>query len=320
VLSAILLTAAAGLPSEPAVVALRIDAPAAVHDAHAPTSCLPDGLDREREGLLSELNALRRAQGLAAIGFSPPLCRSAQERAREIGRLGSAGSSVASMVSLGRRIREEGYDAFKWRESSLVAYGKPEQLLEALESRDPGSYRQAVLGDFEHAGIGIGAGPEGVVRVFLFALPQRTELERKAAPLSEIERVRGDVLDEVNEQRRQAGRAPLIASHALHAVAQRHAEDMLLHGYYDHRGLDGSSSLQRVLASGYMARFVAENIAKGLFTPRQAVERWMASSGHRRNILSAEAREIGFGVAAGDGPRDFDVLWVMVLARPRGTV
>ena len=60
---------------------------------------------------------------------------------------------------------------------------------------------------------------------------------------------------------------------------------------------------------------VTENIAKGLFTPGETVDRWMASSGHRKNILLRRATATGLGVALGPGEEEcVDVLWVQLFA------
>lgn len=59
---------------------------------------------------------------------------------------------------------------------------------------------------------------------------------------------------------------------------------------------------------------VAENIAKGIFSPDDAVQRWFDSPGHRENILLRKAREVGVGVAFGDNDNGFEVVWVQVLA------
>jgi hypothetical protein len=46
---------------------------------------------------------------------------------------------------------------------------------------------------------------------------------------------------------------------------------------------------------------VAENIAAGYGTPEAVMEGWMNSSGHKKNILSANNRELGVGYYSGGG-------------------
>jgi uncharacterized protein YkwD len=286
----------------------------------AAPECLADTFDPARRRSLAAVNDSRRRHRLPLLAFSEALCRVAQQRAAELAAGGAAAAPGGPVVQLSRSLRGYGYEAYRWQEHSLISRGYRGLLIEELEARDPGSFRNSVLGDFEHLGVGLGEGPEGVVEVLLFALPQRTELHRQAMPLADLAAVRAAILDEVNRVRQISGLAAIAASPQLDGAAQRHAEDMLRHGYYDHRGRDGRTSLQRVVAARYLPRWVGENIARGLFTPEEVVARWMTSSGHRRNILDPQAREIGNGVAAGDGPGGFDTFWVMVLGRPRGAI
>ena len=77
--------------------------------------------------------------------------------------------------------------------------------------------------------------------------------------------------------------------------------------YFAHDGRDGSQPADRIRAAGYLssggAWRIGENLAWGtgeLATPRAIVSAWMASPGHRANILQPAYREIGFGVVAGN--------------------
>ena len=69
------------------------------------------------------------------------------------------------------------------------------------------------------------------------------------------------------------------------------------------RGFSGSSrSGQDSGGHGAGGWAYGENLAWGAgsrATPRQIVAAWMASSGHRANILSARWRNIGVGIAPG---------------------
>lgn len=58
----------------------------------------------------------------------------------------------------------------------------------------------------------------------------------------------------------------------------------------------------------------AENLAAGQSTPAEVILGWMNSPGHRANLLAAQAREAGFGVARGVDGR---LYWAMVAAAPR---
>jgi uncharacterized protein YkwD len=79
---------------------------------------------------------------------------------------------------------------------------------------------------------------------------------------------------------------------------------MALDDYFEHIGPRGQTPLARLRAVGYISSSrgyeVGENIAwatLGLATPRAIVAAWMASPGHRANILDPRFRETGIGVS-----------------------
>ena len=75
--------------------------------------------------------------------------------------------------------------------------------------------------------------------------------------------------------------------------------------YFEHDGRRGDTPLSRMRAAGYIfsSRIgyeVGENIAWAtlwLATPQAIVAGWMASPGHRANILDARFRDTGIGVS-----------------------
>lgn len=112
----------------------------------------------------------------------------------------------------------------------------------------------------------------------------------------------------INTVRAAEARAPLAVSDVLTRAAESHARDLARTGRFSHVGRDGSSVGDRVRREGYGFCFVAENIAKGQGTPEEVLRGWMASPGHRRNLLDPRAAQ--FGLVRGAGR-----LWVMVLGR-----
>ncbi|WP_324754384.1 CAP domain-containing protein [Roseovarius sp. Pro17] len=101
---------------------------------------------------------------------------------------------------------------------------------------------------------------------------------------------------------------PLTVSSALTQAAAAHARDMQANGFFSHTGSDGSGIGDRAHAAGYGFCFIAENIAQGQGSLDKVMEGWMASTGHRRNILSDGAREFAMVRTGGN-------IWVMVLGR-----
>lgn len=107
----------------------------------------------------------------------------------------------------------------------------------------------------------------------------------------------------VNLQRRHHGLPRLAENPLLQRAASAYSRTMVAHRFFDHVGPDGSTLQQRIATVGYSPwTELGENIAWGsgsLATPRQIVNGWMHSPGHRANILDAAFRQIGVGVAAG---------------------
>jgi uncharacterized protein YkwD len=116
----------------------------------------------------------------------------------------------------------------------------------------------------------------------------------------------------INRERARFGRKALAASVSLNVPAQSFAQQMVTDSFFDHVGPNGGSVVLRVKRqSNYITKrasryAIAENIAWGseeLAAPLETVKSWMASSGHRRNILDRRYRDIGIGVALG-APED----------------
>ena len=108
--------------------------------------------------------------------------------------------------------------------------------------------------------------------------------------------VEQQVIDLTNQARRDNGcNVDLTLSSKLAAAAARHSSDMAVNNIFSHTGSDGSTMQMRVEAAGYSYGWLAENIAAGYTTPQAVVASWMASSGHRKNILNCNLREIGVG-------------------------
>jgi uncharacterized protein YkwD len=123
---------------------------------------------------------------------------------------------------------------------------------------------------------------------------------------SDLDRARSAIFCLINRERARAGEDPLRSDFELRAAAQHHSDDMLARDYFDHNAPGGETLLDRMRSSGYLysshfGYVIGENIAWGtlaLGAPKAIVEAWMASAGHRANILDASFRDTGIGVAA----------------------
>ncbi len=120
-----------------------------------------------------------------------------------------------------------------------------------------------------------------------------------------LEQIRTATLCLVNRERTGRGENPLSDNAHLDQSAQAHTEDMAFGGYVEHVGPHGDTPLSRMRSAGYIYSSsigyeVGENIAWGtlwLATPRSIVDSWMASPGHRENILDPRFRDTGVGVS-----------------------
>lgn len=110
------------------------------------------------------------------------------------------------------------------------------------------------------------------------------------------------VVSLTNSARSRNGCGPLKVSAALTRSARTHSLEMARSGQLVHNSPDGASPWDRMERAGYHWG-AAENIGAGYSTPEEAVEGWLGSRDHRRNILNCRLRAIGVGVASGpDGP------------------
>ncbi len=61
--------------------------------------------------------------------------------------------------------------------------------------------------------------------------------------------------------------------------------------------LDDKKPADRVKDAGYKLGYVGENVAWNQADPKEVLESWMNSQGHKDNILKKEYAEIGVAVA-----------------------
>lgn len=265
--------------------------------------------------------AKRRAEAeLPPLAPQAVLCRVAQERAEEVARADSVDATAATVSQVSRRLLASGYAAHLWTERAILGYRAPAEMVRvwADSGGDESSFRKTVLGDFEDFGVGVAPGDGGTAVVLLFATPRSSWFRQQVRPLEDLEAVRREALARVNRARKEAGRRPVEADPDLDRAAQAHADDMIERGYYGHVSPDGVSPRDWVGRTGYPSfESLGENIAKGLFTPTEVVERWLGSPHHRRNILDRKARQTGLGVAWGEADGELLVVWVQLFAEPR---
>ena len=108
-----------------------------------------------------------------------------------------------------------------------------------------------------------------------------------------------EVIRLVNTERKKAGLKELSKDWQLSRVARYKSEDMRDNKYFSHTSPTYGSPFQMMKSFGITYKTAAENIARGQKTPKDVVDAWMNSQGHRANILNKSFTKIGVGYADG---------------------
>ena len=125
------------------------------------------------------------------------------------------------------------------------------------------------------------------------------------------------VLELVNNERANAGVAPLVLDEALCNAANMRAIEMDRTGELSHTRPGGRECFTVVdyCNIGYM--MCGENIAAGQPTPEDVVNGkygWMSSEGHKANILSPEYTKMGLGYSVGLSNGQYSGFWAQEFA------
>jgi uncharacterized protein YkwD len=120
------------------------------------------------------------------------------------------------------------------------------------------------------------------------------------------------VIEMTNQNRFENGKlSPLKENSKLDSSAQKKLEDMLKLEYFEHVSPSGVSVSDLVKGTSYEYIIISENLALGNFRDNKALlDAWMASPGHRANILNNKYTEIG--VAVGHGMYQGRDTWIAV--------
>jgi uncharacterized protein YkwD len=119
----------------------------------------------------------------------------------------------------------------------------------------------------------------------------------------------------ISAYRAENGLAPVSVDSRLMRVAADYARvmgerDTIKHGI-------GASLPRRVSAARYKWGFAAENLAASYSTIEDAMQGWKKSFGHRKNLLSPHATEIGIAAVATPAGSEHRNYWALVLATPQ---
>lgn len=125
--------------------------------------------------------------------------------------------------------------------------------------------------------------------VFVLVLP--------AAAIGNSTRSESSLLREMNRVRAAHGLGPLTADTRLTRAARSHSEEMIGSNIFDH-GAFGT----RMVRFNVTGRLAGENLAWGTGasgTAQGVVAAWLASPGHRANLLRPAFTRVGVGELVG---------------------
>jgi len=128
--------------------------------------------------------------------------------------------------------------------------------------------------------------------------PVATPPQASPAPVSLSPSVQR-IVDLTNAERIKVGLAPLAVSVPLMGAAEIHSGNMARLRVMSHTlpDADRPTLADRAAAVGYKYSWLGENIAYNYADADAVVAGWMASAGHRANILHASFSEIGVAIA-----------------------
>ncbi len=108
------------------------------------------------------------------------------------------------------------------------------------------------------------------------------------------------IISATNLERKKMGLPDLVKDPQLQKSAEAKMQDMFQKQYFQHVSPTGDSVSDVVRKTGYEYIVVGENLALGVFAgDAKVVAAWMASPGHKKNILDSRYQEIGLAVGQG---------------------
>jgi uncharacterized protein YkwD len=107
-----------------------------------------------------------------------------------------------------------------------------------------------------------------------------------------------ELIELVNRDRARAGLPALVADPRLTAIARAHSHDMADHDFVGHVSPRTGTAMDRVRRAGLAPDLVLENVGRA-YGAAEAESGFLASPGHRGNLLDPKARRLGVGVVYG---------------------
>jgi uncharacterized protein YkwD len=135
--------------------------------------------------------------------------------------------------------------------------------------------------------------------------PKNARMDELESTANKLEFLEVYCFDEVNRHRKEHGLEPLLFSERLLNVARAYSRRMAEEGFFSHTDPQGKTASDRVREAKLTWSAMGENLLniKGFINPvPPAVEQWMKSEAHSRNILDPTYQYSAVGVwTASDG-------------------
>jgi uncharacterized protein YkwD len=123
-----------------------------------------------------------------------------------------------------------------------------------------------------------------------------------------------------NEYRASQGVAALKENSILNVVAAQKLDDMVRNQYFAHVSPSGVTPWHWFQVNGYSYSHAGENLATGYPNAQATVDAWVRSPSHRRNLISADFREIGVATTVATIQGDQGVVVVQLFGAPKAAV
>jgi uncharacterized protein YkwD len=144
----------------------------------------------------------------------------------------------------------------------------------------------------------------------------------QVATVSELE---SDVLTAINDLRRENGLSELRLNASLSLAALGHSQSMAKRGFFSHDGYNGAPFWTRIKPKYRPQRGKFWGIGENMvwsspdLSADQAIQMWLDSPPHRKNLLTPSWREVGLGaVHALGAPGVYQGLDVTILTADFG--
>ena len=245
------------------------------------------------------INQRRAEAGLAPMQYNAKLQKAAEIRVKELKE--SFSYTRPNGTSWTTVLDECGVVHYAVGACIASGHSTPESLITSLMGSE--GNRNNLLST-KYTDVAVGFDPETKNWALLF-IKSSDELNLSA---SEVKAMEQKVVEIVNQRRAEVGLSPMKYNAALQPIADLRVKE--LETLFDHTRPNGSSCFTAFDELGVTYHNAGENIAYGYKTAEDVMAAWMASTGHRANILNADYTEIAVAL----DPKTKN--WVQVFRRP----